>query len=205
MMRVSHTVWLMASLACGSSGSPDSPDAAAHDAAGADRPDAAPLPVDDAGGEVFKIVFASSSKHNGDLGGLEAADALCAERATGASLDGEFKAWLSGPGEPAGERLTHADVPYLRTDGERVADDWADLVDGTLAAPIERDEDGSQVSGDVWTGTRASGQLATASCSGFDTTEDTGVCGSSEATGASWSDNIQPFCTSALRLYCVQQ
>ena len=40
MMRVSQIVWLMASLACGGSRSTDSPDAAGHDAAVADRPGA---------------------------------------------------------------------------------------------------------------------------------------------------------------------
>ena len=211
MMRASHTVWLVASLACGGSDSTESPDtsgggadAAAPDGSGDDPPDAATVPDDDAGVESFVLV-ATSSTQNGDLGGLAAADQLCSDLATGAGLEGEFKAWLSAPGEPAGERLSHADAPYVRTDGRRVADNWDDLVDGRLAVRIDRDEDGEQVSGDVWTGTRANGEAADATCGGFETTGDVGICGSTGATAAGWSDNIQPFCTSALRLYCLQQ
>jgi hypothetical protein len=212
MRRARHTVWLVASLACGGSGSTGSPDtsggaadASGSDASNGDPADAAQAAVDDAGVEVVKVVFATSSTHNGDLGGLAAADELCSDLAAGAGLDGAFKAWLSAPGEPAAERLSHADGPYVRTDGRRVADDWDDLVDGKLAARIDRDEDGAQVSGDVWTGTRASGQAADATCGGFDTSGDLGICGSTGATGGAWSDSNQPFCTSALRLYCLQQ
>jgi hypothetical protein len=211
MRRAWHTVWLAASLACGGSGSTESPDtsgggadAAANDASVGDPPDAAIVPDDDAGVESF-VVFATSSTHNGDLGGLAAADELCTDLAGSAGLEGEFKAWLSAPGQPAADRLSHADAPYVRTDGRRVADNWDDLVDGKLAARIDRDEDGGQVSGDVWTGTRANGQVADSTCGGFETTGDVGICGSTGATGAGWTDNIQPFCSSALRLYCLQQ
>lgn len=212
MRRATHTVWLVASLACGGSGSTGSPDtsgggadAAATDGSGGDPSDAATVPGDDAGVEPSRLVFVTSSKHNGDLGGLAAADDLCADLAAGAGLDGTFKAWLSAPGDPASGRHSHADVPYVRTDRQRVADDWDDLVDGTLAARIDRDEDGAQVSGDVWTGTLASGQAASATCGGFDSADEVGVCGSTGETGAGWTDNVQPFCTSALRLYCLQQ
>lgn len=196
--------WLFAAFACGG-GPPSDPDSG-EPAADASHPgggDAAP--PSDSSDAPSKIIFATSSKQNGDLGGLAGADRICERRATDAGLAGEFKAWLSSPEESAEERLAHADVPYRRTDGKHIADDWNDLIDGDLAAPIDRDEDGAPISGDVWTGTRPSGATADATCSGFDTTGDSGICGSSTATGGEWSDNIQPVCTSALRLYCVQQ
>lgn len=167
------------------------------------QPDATP-PADDS--QVpHQVVFATSSKQNGDLGGADGADAICAERAAAAGLTGTFKAWLSSPDMSAGDRLSHASIPYARTDGAEVAADWQDLVDGELAAPINRDENGERIAGDVWTGTLASGASAEFTCAGFTDPDTIGVCGSSDARGADWTDNIQPPCLSALRLYCVQQ
>lgn len=203
MIRASLTACLAASFACDAA--PSSPDAEPPpaDARGADEADARP-PIDDTD-VPHKVLFATSTKHNGDLGGLEGADALCAERAAAAGLEGSFMAWLSAPDVPARQRLAHAEMSYARTDAVRVADDWDDLVDGELAAPIDRDESGAEVSGDAWTGTIASGEPALLTCGGFDSVDESGVCGSTRETGAAWTDNIQPPCTSALRLYCVEQ
>lgn len=204
MTRAFVSVWLMASLACGETPSGSSDEIASRaDARGVEQPDAPP-PIDDTD-VPHKIVFATSSKHDGDFGGLEGADAACAEHAAAAGLEGSFLAWLSAPDQPAGERLAHAEVPYARTDGARVAEDWADLVDGELAAPIDRDEEGAPVMGDAWTGTLASGEPAALTCAGFDTADESGVCGSTAETGPGWTDSVQPPCTAALRLYCVEQ
>jgi len=197
-------------LACDGSGSPSSDrDSGVRPVIDASSQEGDPdgRPRIDGGdvGAAEKIIFATSSKQNGVLGGLAGADGICGDRAAAAGLDGTFKAWVSSSDEPAENRLAHADVPYVRTDGTPVADDWNDLVDGNLDAPISRDEEGGSVSGDVWTGTRPNGNTADATCGGFDTSDGFGVCGSSTATGGNWSDNIQPFCTSALRLYCVEQ
>jgi hypothetical protein len=168
-----------------------------------DSPDAAP-PIDDSD-VPHQVVFATSSKQSGDLGGLAAADDICAARAADARLDGTFRAWLSSSDESAGARLTHASTPYARTDGVEVAADWDDLVDGALSAPIDRDENGERIDGDVWTGTLASGEPGDVTCAGFADQDVTGVCGSCDAADGAWTDNIRPPCTSALRLYCVQE
>lgn len=165
--------------------------------------DAEPL-IDDSG-RPHKVVFVSSSVQNGDLGGLEGADQLCAERAASAGLAGNFRAWLSSPDQSAEERLDHAAIPYARTDGTRVADDWDDLVDGQLRAPIDRDEDGTSADGDAWTGTLASGDDADLTCGGFASTDDSGVCGSVAASDGSWTDAVRPPCSAALRIYCFEQ
>jgi hypothetical protein len=194
---------LVAALACGGEAADDREPPGADGAAAARDSDAAPA-VDGAGG-AHKVVFATSSEHTGDLGGVAGADDVCAERAADAGLPGTFRAWLSAPDQSAAERLAHADIAYARTDGVRVADDWDDLVDGELAAAIDRDETGAQVGGDAWTGTLASGAVADASCGGFASEDDVGLCGSTGETGAGWTDNIRPPCSSTLRLYCVEQ
>ncbi len=199
MRRTSIAVGFLATLAC--SGVPS--DLVGDRPPDEEGPDAAP-PIDDSD-VPHKVVFATSGKQNGDLGGLAGADQICAEHAQSAGLEGDFKAWLSSPDESAAARLAHADIPYARTDGLRVAAGWDDLVDGELVAPIDRDETGVPVSGDAWTGTLPSGGVAELTCAGFASPDEAGVCGSSGETGASWTESSRPPCTAALRLYCVEQ
>lgn len=172
-------------------------------------PDPDPLPREglDAGADPgpSKIIFVTSTRHDGDLGGPDGADAICAERASAAGLPGTFRAWLSSNTINAADRLEQSSGPYVRTDGVQVASDWADLIDANIAAPINRDESGNLQSGDVWTGTYSSGVMAPDTCSGFMTTSGFGMCGNSNATNLQWSDNLIPGCTTMLRLYCLEQ
>ena len=84
-------------------------------------------------------LIVTESTQRGDVGGPEGADAICAGEAAAAGIDGEFKAWLSVTGTPVGDRLTQSTVPYVLPDGTRIADDWNDLVDGSIQAPINVD------------------------------------------------------------------
>ena len=217
MRGVRRMLWclgpsLAAGVACGSGGGdrpgPDGAlpvvaDASGVAADGSANADAAATA--DGAAAPHRIVFVSSTRHAGDLGGLAGGDGICADRAAEAGLDGEFKAWLSSTDATAHDRLSHPPVPYVRTDGAHVADDFADLVSGSLGAPIDHDEDGSAVRGDVWTGTLDDGAAAGSTCGGFATTAGRGVCGDSGATDGSWTDSFEPACTTPLRLYCVQQ
>ncbi|HUS68050.1 MAG TPA: hypothetical protein VMZ28_26135 [Kofleriaceae bacterium] len=181
----------------GSGDAPDQGDAAAGDVDGAITVDA---------GEGSKIIFVTSTTHNGDVNGPDGADGICGDRAGEADLEGTFKAWMSGA-TSASARLAHFDGPYRRTDGVKVADDWDDLTDGSLDAAISRDENGDGVADDAWTGTTAAGAADTARCEDFEdgTLGASGVCGSTTATNGQWSDRLVPGCNTALRLFCVQQ
>ena len=65
-------------------------------------------------------------------------------------------AWIasSGSNDPYA-RFTRAPGPYIRTDDVLVATNWSDLIDGTLAAAIDKDEGGNPVDSSlptfVWT------------------------------------------------------
>lgn len=201
-MRSPVAAWLLCALACSQAPS-DLKDSGGDGDTGEHPPDARPAPDADSGPRM--LIFATSSKQNGDLGGFEGADAICNDLADAAGLAGTFMAWISSPEESAEERLDHSAKPYARVDGARIADDWDDLVDGELDSPISLDESGIPVFGDVWTGTLASGVPADATCGGFATSDETGVCGDSNAVDGRWTDRTQPSCTAALRLYCVQQ
>ena len=160
-----------------------------------------------------KLVFVTSTTHDGNLGGLSGADAICNTRAAAGGLPGTYMAWLSDSTASPSTRFTHSLVPYvLPGNGSVVANDWADLTDGTLAASIINTEFGSPLLGDegrVWTGTNADGTYAGAfsDCSGWTTViAASGVYGFATNT-LSWSFYGTPdFCSDGTpHLYCFQQ
>ena len=111
--------------------------------------------------ELEKIVFVTSGTYTGDLvgaagalglgtfNGLEAGDAICNYHAInttgGDALPGTYTAWLSDSTINASDRISHSTVPYVRVDTMLVADDWADLTDGTLDNPINITEAGVEI------------------------------------------------------------
>jgi hypothetical protein len=182
------------------------------------------------GGGSSRCVFVTSSGHNGDLGGLAGADAICqglADSSGSLAAHGTYKAWLSaaGTGNSAAERLAHATVPYKRVDGSTVADDWADLTDGSLDHPINITEGGDTFvcsgvgpfsNGCVWTSTEPDGSARITdlnplydSCGTWTNSTDDAVgwLGWPAEVSVLWTHWAQgPFaCDQQLRLYCVQQ
>jgi hypothetical protein len=171
------------------------------------------------GGSSSRCVFVTSSTHDGNLGGLAGADAICQGLASSSgslAARGTYKAWLSSSDVSAGDRLAHSAVPYKLVDGTEVASDWVDLTDGTLTHSISITEGGSPLSGSterVWTNTQADGALhftqGGLNCVSW-TQESggglTGVAGFLSSTGSDWTDGDAQSCDSAsVRLYCFQQ
>ena len=114
------------------------------------------------GGADSCTVFVTSTTHAGNLGALDGADAICQARAdslVSMAPPGAYEAWLSSAASSAA-RLTHATVPDRLVDGTIVANNWTDLTDGDLQAPINRSENGifGTVRG-VWTATAADGSF----------------------------------------------
>lgn len=153
------------------------------------------------------VIFVTETRQNAAFGGLDGADGLCAQQAADAGLDGEFKAWLSTMSDPVSDRLTRSPEPYVRVDGRLIAENWEDLLDGAIEAPIDLDASGARQTGDVWTGTLATGEFSpVGDCAGFTNAADgRAQCGDSESTTGAWTENITPACSISLRLYCVQQ
>jgi hypothetical protein len=109
--------------------------------------------------QMAKRVFVTSMTYDGDLGYPSGADAECQTLADAALLSGVFKAWLSDLNEGPADRFVQAVGPYLRVDGVGVADDWEDVTDGTLQAPIRVTETGDPTSAVfAWTNTLANGE-----------------------------------------------
>lgn len=109
-----------------------------------------------------KRVFVSSTTSTGNMGGLNGADNICQTRANAAALGGTWKAWLSSSTTSAASRLTQSSSPYVLVNGTLVANNWADLTDGSIVNPINRTEFGNvTANGAVWTHTTTTGAQAT--------------------------------------------
>jgi|GEM_PF-3089652 len=161
-----------------------------------------------------KIVFVSSATYNGSLGGLSGADSKCQALASAVpALSGKtFKAWLSNSTLSAKDRLTHSTIPYVRTDGVVVANNWTDLVDGSLQNAINVNE--NKTSNGNWdstfTKTATDGSSSGGSC--VEWTSSSGIewagCGDIRRTNFWWT--IYPGgckCDGsvATHLYCFEQ
>jgi hypothetical protein len=91
-------------------------------------------------------MFVTGITTTGSIGGLAGADIICNNQAASAGLVGTYQAWLCDGVTAPANRSFHATVPYRRTDGALIANNWADLTDGSLANPINRTESGLNVS-----------------------------------------------------------
>jgi len=162
------------------------------------------------------IVFVTSTVHNGDLGGLVGADAICQARADAVGFPGTYFAWLSDTTGSPLTRFVQSPYPYTLGDGITVvANNWDDLIDGTLNVPINVDESGTAgVSVDVWTNTNADGTVRVASlvCNDWSSSEvgsnlDFSYVGFTNQNNLSWSSSSGSLrsCNYEARLYCFQQ
>ena len=173
-----------------------------------------------------KLVFATSTRYDGNLGGLTGADRRCQERADAVGLPGTYRAWLSDASSGPSTRFARSTTaPYVRLDGVVVADDWADLTDGAIQNPINITELGTETDYSfVWSFTRVDGSPGLfgdrhedcygidCHCSGWSHTISTGppYPGSAVAiprvTDDDWTDySFGNFCGSDYGLYCFEQ
>ncbi len=196
---------LLGVFACASS-TPDAGTDAGTDA-GADAGTDAGADAGSDAGVTERRIFVTSAARTADLGGIEGADGLCASEAVAAGLQGEFKAWISTIESPVAARFVQSAVPYVLVDGTRIADDWADLTDGSLRAIIDLDANGVERRTDVWTGTLPRGlSYADADCDGFTNgLVGSALCGTTQSINANWTANAVPNCDTPLPLFCVEQ
>jgi len=127
------------------------------------------------GGAEPRRVFVTSQLVTGNaLGGLAGADALCQSLADAAALGGTYMAWLSDDYESPSTRFTRSTGPYVHVNGRVVAENWDDLVDGSLATAIflteearyrpETDPFCSGLGAYAYTGTNAAGEAEPPNC-----------------------------------------
>jgi hypothetical protein len=160
-------------------------------------------------------VFITSTIHRGSIGSVGDADLICQQLAADAGLPGFYQAWLSNDSEgPATRFVTQSPGPYWRIDGTQIASNWADLTNGSLAAPITINETGAPAGPAVWTNTKTDGTPGTdtsgasLSCQNWTSNSQlqSGNTGLTAETDGDWTAaGFTLPCRSALPLYCFQQ
>lgn len=164
-----------------------------------------------------RIVFATSTGQNGNLGGLTGADAICQSLADSAGLPGTYLAWLSDAVDSPSTRFARSVFPYTRVGGLVVADSYTDLTTRRLPldAGININEKGEFITGAaVWTNTRPDGTpialLQRLNCNGWTSADDgiTAFVGASGDIDVEWTFRIgvtNRTCDTPSALYCFQQ
>jgi hypothetical protein len=156
-------------------------------------------------------VFISSERYTGNMGGAAGADANCQTLADAAELGGTWMAYLVDSTNTLA-RHSQADVPYVRLDGVRVANDWADLSDESILAPLNYSELRQPAGGNVHTGLSNVAGGTNQHCD--DWTYAGGDCLSGAACSAGgesgqvdnhWDGFFVFQCSSNYRLYCIEQ
>lgn len=158
-------------------------------------------------------VFVTSTLHDGNLGGVTGGDAICQARAEAAGLAGAWLAWLGDGALTPESGFARLTTPYRRVDGVTVANDYDDLVDASIAAPIEVTEVNTIIDdtilgeGNVWTGLAANGSDVLTNCSDWtcDTSNCVGETGSTNSINDDWSSGTGRDCSVPRRLYCFRQ
>jgi hypothetical protein len=157
-------------------------------------------------------VFLSSTRYDGNLGGLSGADAKCQGLAEEANLPGTYKAWLSDSTSSPSSRFLPSTGPYRLINGTTIAANFTDLTDETLLAPIDVTETrggvGSSIG--VWTHTLPSGNGggdADAHCANWSSSAPVAAGNYGHATNPrlEWTYVSEASCSNFFHLYCFQQ
>lgn len=162
-----------------------------------------------------RLVFITSSRYTGNLGGAAGADVICNTVAASAGLPGSYMAWVSDAVSSPNDRFIKSEGPYVLLDGRVIAIDYDDLIDGELLEQIELNEVGVYTTGYVWTATSTMGtyldneyQDGNNSCAGFTSEVGRavhGLVGVPRVINWQWTRAGGIVCDYANKLYCFQQ
>jgi hypothetical protein len=159
-----------------------------------------------------KLVFITSKRYDGNLGGIKGANEICQNHAEAAGITGQYNAWISISSEqsPAGT-FAKSSQPYVLKNNTLIAENWDDLVNGQLLAAILVDENGANLNytNRVWTSTNSNGEdLGKENCKAWksNSARDSGWVGkASSFWGSEWTAEMSISCDETRNLYCFQQ
>lgn len=141
-----------------------------------------------------KRVFLTEGAWPPTFGGVAAADAYCDAEARSAGIEGQYRAWLGDESTTAPSRIARSADGYARTDGVLVANDYADLTDGGLNAPINVSARGEVIQGvQAWSNIHLGGSVypGTAACQGWatDSASAYGWTGKADEATSEWTES----------------
>ncbi len=157
------------------------------------------------------LVFVTSATHDGNLGGLAGAGALCQAAAASAGLPGHYVPWLATSTVNATAALGSA-RGWIRPDGLPFADTigvpggTTGLVNGQIYYPPAIDELGAPIGMGLgaWGGLQNGSPAPTQMCSDWTSNSAgaTGVEGDPNGGSGLWTYSFLPSCNEAFSLYC---
>jgi hypothetical protein len=157
---------------------------------------------------IVKIAFATSAGYQGNLGGIDGANAKCQAVATAAGLPGSYLAWLSSSSRNPAAGLAKGG-PWYDVNQTLIAPNWSKLQTGTLTNLLQLSADGSGGNAIVWTNTNPDGTATDAANTCSDWTDATlgnsGNLAYANGTGPTWTTAYAGGCEQSHGLYCFQQ
>jgi hypothetical protein len=171
-----------------------------------DRAVAVAAPAPPAG--TYRHAFVSSPWTSG--GGIASADAHCQSDAGASGLPGTYQALLATTAASPASRFNAGGAPWARLDGVPLASTAADLLSGTMLAPLNVDASGAYVTsasyGDVWTGGAWVDHVGAAPCNDWASASSgmNGELGSSAFIDSYWFNAGGQGCNVAARLFCLE-
>jgi cysteine-rich repeat protein len=155
-------------------------------------------------------VFVTAGAWNGDLGGISGANTKCQVAADSKGLGGAWIAWISTDQSSAADNFKKSNQPYFLLNGVKIANNWADLTNGSLLAAINVTENNTPGANTVrvWTGTNNAGGTTgiISRCDGWTKTGLwAGRTGRRDRTNGEWTNNSTDNCGGSSHLYCFEQ
>jgi hypothetical protein len=153
-----------------------------------------------------RILFVTSDKYQGDLGGVPGGNGKCMDAARKSPFPrvnkASFNAWLalSGGAGPTSNVIVGT-KPYVSPSGKTVAPDLSTLA-ATGFSHVPSDEAGVEIGGPAWTGVDTLGQT----CGDWrdPTTQRFGGSGQIEGGGEHWQTDNVVSCDQQAHLYCLE-
>lgn len=169
----------------------------------------------DAARPSVRLVFVTKGAYAATpAGGAGGFDDVCNAAASGSAVGGvknaKFVAWVS---TGAVRAATRAQVlgftgAFQMPDGTAVAQGGADLLDGTIAAFLDHDENGElRAAGTPWTGTTADGAVDTdGTCADWSTNAAAKLAtrGTTTEKNGRWTKSVAGSCGDMNPIYCFQ-
>lgn len=181
------------------------------------------------------VMFVSSARYDGDLGGIAGADSKCQSLAANAGMTGTWRSVLSIKNQGVNSRV-FVSLPVKNTKGELIASTRQELWRGAISAAVMYDEIGNRPAtgpdssdkntiGDasdraialnlVWSGTTSSGDAESSdvSCKNWTSngSAQKGSFGRFDVSGRDWIQRHTSFggdafrCNRKRHIYCISQ
>lgn len=162
-----------------------------------------------------RLLFVTSARFNGSMGGVSGADTRCNTAASAAGLDASFIAWVGqGTGGGPASRLSDPGRPIVYPDKTTAAGSLAELGATGPRMPIVVTETGTKLAAaacaddHVWTNARANGAVPDAGddCDSWGNVLAGGGAGQLGGAHDEWTDGCgTKSCQADGHLYCFQK